>query len=342
MKIGLDAMGGDHAPGVCIDAAISALQEGLDVVLVGPKEILKDELKKSHSPSARELEVVHAPEVVGMDESPSHALRKKRSSTIAVGMELLRDGKIGAFVSAGNSGAVMANAFFTLGRLKTVDRPAIAVPLPSGGHPTLLIDAGANVDCKPYHLVQFAFMGEVYIRMTQGIEKPSLAVLSCGEEHDKGNELTKRTNKLLRVSGLNFIGNVEGKDLLKGVANVVVADGFYGNIALKSMEGVYEVLSKGLRTVVDKSILSRLGGALIKRPLSSFLKIYDYEAYGGAPLLGIEKVVLVAHGRSSARAILNALRRAKECNEKEIGKQIVEGMEDKELLQKLSTLYDGN
>lgn len=341
MKIGLDAMGGDHSPGVCIGAALAALQEGLDVVLVGPKEVLRDEIRR-HSPTAREIEVVHAPEVVGMGESPSHALRKKRSSTIAVGMELLRDGKIGAFVSAGNSGAVMASAFFTLGRLKTVDRPAIAIPLPSGDQPALLIDAGANVDCKPYHLVQFAFMGEAYAKTIHGLENPSVAVLSCGEEHDKGNELTKRANKLLRISGLNFIGNVEGRDLLKGVANVVVADGFYGNIALKSMEGVYEVLSSGLRSVVEKSILSRLGGALIKRPLSSFLKAYDYEAYGGAPLLGIDEVVLVAHGRSSARAILNALRRAKECNEKEVGKRIIEGMETKELLKKLSTLYDGN
>lgn len=341
MKIGLDAMGGDYAPGVCIDAAIASSHEGLEVVLVGPKEVLKEEFKKRKlEPHA--LDFVHAPEVVRMDESPSYALRRKRLSSIAVGIELLRDGKIDAFVSAGNSGAVMAIAFFTLNRLKTIDRPAITVPLPSGHPPTLLIDAGANVDCKPYHLVQFAFMGEIYSKAIQGVPHPKVALLSCGEEHDKGNELTKRTAKLLKMSGLNFIGNVEGKDLLKGVANVVVTDGFYGNLALKCMEGVFDVLSSGLRFAIQNGFLSKVGGALIKRPLSAFLKTYDYEAYGGAPLLGVDKTLLIAHGRSSSKAIQNALKRAKECYDKDVGRQIIEGMEAEELLQKLSTLYDGN
>lgn len=339
MKIGLDAMGGDHAPGVCVDAAVEASHEGLEVVLIGHKDVLKEEFRKR---KLEPLEFVHAPEVVEMGESPSYALRRKRLSSIAVGVELLKDGKIDAFVSAGNSGAIMAVAFFTLNRLKTIDRPAIAVPLPSGQPPTLLIDAGANVDCRPYHLVQFAFMGTIYSKCIQGVERPKVALLSCGEENDKGNELTKRTGKLLKISGLNFMGNVEGKDLLKGVANVVVTDGFYGNLALKCMEGVFETLSHGLRSVIQEGLLSRIGGALIKRPLSDFLKTYDYESHGGAPLLGIDKTLLIAHGRSTQRAILNALKRAKECHDKGVGRQIIEGMEAEELLQKLSTLYDGN
>ena len=324
MRIALDAMGGDYAPAVTVEGAVEAVNEyDVSVILVGDEDKLSSELReKEYHPSS--IIIKHASQTVDMDESPASALRRKKDSSIRVAVELVRAGEADAMVSAGNSGVAMATSLFVLGKLEGVERPAIAAVMPTLKNPFVLIDAGANVDCKPTHLMQFAIMGEVYARTIFNIDRPRVALLGIGEEDAKGNELTKETFKLLRNSGLNFTGNIDGKDLFTGEADVIVCDGFVGNITLKISEGLAETILKMLKREISDKAVGRLGFLLLKDALKSFKKKTDYAEYGGAPLLGIGKPCIISHGRSTAKAIKNAIKVASEFCKKGVSETIAE------------------
>lgn len=311
MRLVLDAMGGDHAPGAVVDGGVlfARAYPGHEVVLVGDDARVRPFLDRAGAPSNVLLR--HASEVVEMDEHASSAFRRKRDSSLRVGFELVRDGEASALVSAGNSGAVMAGGLLTLGRIPGVERPAIAAlfPVLKGGGRCLLLDAGANVDCRPVHLAQFAVMGEAYVRTRLGVARPRVGLLSNGEEASKGTQLTRDASALLRGSDLEFVGYVEGKDLFSGDVEVVVTDGFTGNIVLKTSEGVGMGIVGLMRQAIEKrgGLSEKLGALLLKPTLAGLRRVVDYAEYGGAPLLGIQGVGIVAHGRSSPRAISNAL-----------------------------------
>lgn len=313
MRIALDAMGGDHAPAVTVEGAIEAVIEshGLSVLLIGDETELINELKERDYPASL-ISIRHASQVVNMDEAPLTALRRKKDSSIKVAVELVKSGEADAMVSAGNSGVVMATALFLLGKLRGVERPAIAAVMPTLKGLFVLIDAGANVDCKASHLLQFAIMGEAYAKSIFNINTPKIGLLGIGEEDAKGNELTKETFKLLKDSRINFIGNIEGKNIFIGDADVVVCDGFVGNIALKISEGLAEAIAKMLKREISEKTSGRIGYLFLKDALRSFKKKTDYSEYGGAPLLGISKPCIISHGRSTAKAIKNAVKLAGE------------------------------
>ena len=301
MKIALDAMSGDHAPQEMVKGAVVASREnGLAVGLVGRPEVIEAELRK-HEAHNLKLDIFPAEEVVGPDEPGALAIKRKPNSSIAVGLRLLKEGKVAAFVSAGNTGALVSLAILTLGRKEGIARPALALPLPSLHHPVLFLDVGANSDCKPQYLMQFAQMGEVYMRKVYGISRPRIGLLSNGEEEIKGNSLVRAAHQLLKESKLNFIGNVEGHNLLSGVADVVVTDGFTGNMAIKWGEGVVRFFAQLSRQMLGNGPL--FGAALeeVER------HIFDDTTLGGAPLLGVQGNVIKAHGWSNARAIQKAL-----------------------------------
>jgi glycerol-3-phosphate acyltransferase PlsX len=313
VRLVLDAMGGDHAPQAIIDGGVLFAREHPEheVVLVGDATRVREPLARASAPGNVHLH--HASEVVEMDEHAT-AIRRKKDSSLRVGFELVRDGEASALVSAGNSGAVMAGGLLVLGRLPGVDRPAIATLFPAlrGGGRCLLLDSGANVDCRPSHLAQFAVMGEAYVRARLGITRPRVAVLSNGEEPSKGTTLTREASELLRGSDLNFMGYVEGKDIFSGEVEVVVTDGFTGNIVLKASEGAAMGVAGLLRSAIEKrgGLSEKLGAMLLQPTLAGLKKVVDYAEYGGAPLLGLQGVAIVAHGRSSPRAIQNALKAA--------------------------------
>ncbi|MEK6527581.1 MAG: phosphate acyltransferase PlsX, partial [Nitrospirota bacterium] len=262
--------------------------------------------------SVSSIHIKHASQVVDMDEAPLTALRRKKDSSIKVAIELVKSGEADAMVSAGNSGVVMATALFLLGKLPGVERPAIAAVMPTLKGCFILIDAGANVDCRATHLLQFAIMGEAYAKSIFNVGSPKIGLLGIGKEDAKGNELTKEAFKLIKDSGLNFIGNIEGKDIFLGDADVVVSDGFVGNIALKISEGLAEAMTKMLKREISEKSTGRIGYLFLKKALKSFKKKTDYSEYGGAPLLGISKPCIISHGRSTAKAIKNALKLADE------------------------------
>jgi glycerol-3-phosphate acyltransferase PlsX len=310
-KIAVDAMGGDHAPHVVVEGAILAARElGVDVILVGQKEVVSQELARQGSAAA--IEIVAASEAIAMHESPSSALRKKDSS-MKVAFEMMKRGEVDAVVSAGNSGAMMATGMFVMGTLAQVARPAILIVVPSPKGGTVIIDAGANVDCKPRHLVQFGLMGAIYADRILSIRNPRVGVLSNGEEESKGNELTRAASELLATAQLNYIGYVEGRDIFNGKVDVVVCDGFTGNVALKTMEGLASFAGEVLKTAFQKNVLSRLGYLMSRSALREAYRRLDYAEYGGAPLIGLEGVAIIAHGGSGPRAIKNAIRAA--CDE---------------------------
>jgi phosphate acyltransferase len=312
VKIAVDAMGGDHGPAVVVEGAVAAVREfGASVVLVGDTSSIEGELARLGA-SAVGVEVRHASQVVGMGESPSQALRRKRDSSLRIAAELVRDGDASAFVSAGNTGAAMAVAMFVVGVLRGVDRPAIAAVLPNFQRFTILLDVGANVDPKPWHLFQFAIMGHVYARDILGIEKPRVGLLSVGEEEGKGTELTKEAYEQLKDSSLNFIGNVEGRDIYNGRCDVVVTDGFTGNVALKISESLAEMVGAMMREELMRDVRSKLGAALARPAFDRFKKRVDYAEMGGAPLLGIDGAAIICHGASPVKAIKNAVRVAGE------------------------------
>ena len=318
MRIALDAMGGDYAPAVTVEGAVDAVKEfGTEVILVGDENLLTSELRERVYPLSA-ISIRHASQTVKMDEPPSVALRRKKDSSIRVAIELVKTGEADAVVSAGNSGVAMATACFVLGNIPGVDRPAIAATLPTLKAPFVLIDAGANVDCKPVHLLQFAIMGKAYSKIILNRESPKIALLGIGEEDAKGNELTKETFKLLKVAGIDFIGNIDGKDLFTGIVDVVVCDGFVGNIALKISEGLAESITKMLKRDISDKPSGRIGFLFIKPALRNFRKKIDYSEYGGAPLLGISKTCIISHGRSTAKAIKNAIKLADEFSKKDV------------------------
>ncbi len=311
MKVVLDAMGGDYAPSVTVEGAVETVNEveDIEIILVGSEDLIWKELRNKSYPAER-ISIVHASQTVSMDEKVSLALRRKKDSSIRRGIELVREGKADAFVSAGHSGVVMATALLRLGKLTGVSRPAIAATMPTMKGRFILIDAGANVDSEPLNLFQFALMGSAYSSRIYGVSNPKIALLSIGEEDTKGNDLTRETFKLLSKSDLNFVGNIEGKDIFKGEVDVVVCDGFIGNIALKISEGLAETVMKMLKKEIVDIITGRLAYLLMKPAIKNFKKKTDYAEYGGAPLLGINGTCIISHGRSSAKAIRNALKLA--------------------------------
>ncbi len=311
--IALDAMGGDHAPRAEVEGAIVAARElDVRVLLVGIEATVRQELNR-HRYRAPSIEVVNATEVITMRDSPSQAFRRKKDSSLHVAARLVHDGKADALVSAGNTGAAMTVARFVLGTLPSVDRPALAAAFPNMKEKvSVILDVGANVDSKPAQIEQFAVMGEIYYRTIFGVRKPRVALLSIGEEEMKGNELTREASSRLKQTSLNFVGNVEGRDVFRGNVDVIVCDGFIGNIALKISEGLVEHIGGMLKKAIKSSLRSQLGYALSKRAFDDFRKRTDYSEYGGAPLLGVRGITIIGHGRSNPNAIKNAIRVASE------------------------------
>ncbi len=324
MRIALDAMGGDYAPSEVVKGAIEALKEvDHKIILVGDREIISQELEKLDAKGQERILIKHAPEVVKMDDIPSVALRRKKNSSIRVGLELVKNGGARAFVSAGNTGAIMLTAKVVLGTLEGVSRPAIAVTLPSRKDPFILIDAGANVDSRPEHLVEFAVMGHIYSKVIMDKENPKVGLLSIGEEDYKGNGLTKNAFALLRaLPQINFVGNVEGKELYNGIADVVVCDGFVGNLALKISESASSLMNFFLKHIFEKSLKGKLAFLLLKKDLDWLKKRVDYRELGGAPLLGVKGICIICHGSSNAKAIANAVKVAVEMAEKQLNEKI--------------------
>lgn len=308
-RIAVDAMGGDHGPQIVVPAAVEAAREGIAVALVGDEARINDELARLKT-EGLDITVVPASQVVEMDDKPADALRRKRDSSIQVACRLVKTGEADGVVSAGNSGATVACGMFVLGRIKGVLRPALAGILPTEKDPVVMIDVGANVDSKPQHLLQFGLMADVLARHVLEMENPSVGILSIGEEEGKGNAAVREAFDLLRESNLRFIGNVEGRDIFTGDVDVVVCDGFVGNVALKLSEGLAKSMSHILKEELRSSWLSKLGTLLSLRAFKRFRKVVDYAEYGGAPLLGLKGIVIVAHGKSNELAIINCIRMA--------------------------------
>lgn len=319
MKIALDAMGGDFAPEQVVAGGVRAHRElGVEVIFVGQKDRVDAALAASGAGKWAEIE--DAPDVIAMDEHPAQAVRAKKASSIVRGVQMVEDGRARGFVSAGNSGAVMAAALFGLRRIHGVDRPAIGSPIPtSAGRPCFLLDVGANVDARPEHLQQYAVLGSIYAERLLGIPSPRVALLSNGEEPGKGNQLVQAAEPLLRGQpGINFTGNVEGKDVFRGKADVIVADGFSGNVLIKTAEGVAEFLFRSMRDSVKGDPLASVGGLLLRPKLRAIRDRADWREFGGALLLGVNGVAVIAHGRSDARAIYNAIRVARDAVDRQV------------------------
>lgn len=316
MKVALDAFGSDQRPYPEIKAAEEASRLGIDIILVGNQKELKG--------VSNNIEIVHADETITMDESPTDALRKKRNASMRIAIDLVNKGKADAVVSAGNSGAMMALSMFILKKLPGIYRPAIVGVLPSYRGYTVFLDMGANVDCKPHYLFQFAIMGSVYAKKLFNISNPAVGLLSNGEEDGKGNELSSITHALLKKSSLNYIGYVEGKDIYIGNVDVVVADGFVGNAVLKASEGVADMITKMIKDSFKASPISVLGYFLSRGAFNRLKKRVDYAEYGGAPLIGINGLAIITHGRSNEKAIFNAIKLAKKFYETKLNEGIIE------------------
>ncbi len=311
-RIVVDAMGGDNAPGEIVAGALMAVGGlGVELTLVGRTEAIRHEMQGTAE--VKGLRIVEAPEVIEMDEHPTDAVKAKPNSSINVGLRMVKEGKADAFVTAGNTGASMAAALLTLGRIKGIGRPALATIFPTGeGRLTMLLDVGANADCRPIHLVQFAYMGAAYMERMFGVSNPKVGLLSIGEEDSKGNQLTIEVNQALRASRLNFIGNVEGKDLTRGICDVAVMDGFTGNVVLKTAEGMAEMLFTELRKAVELTPWNKAAGLILMSELRKVKRRLDYAEYGGAQLVGVDGIVVIGHGRSNARAVFSAIRAARD------------------------------
>lgn len=311
LTIAVDAMGGDHAPGVVVEGAVEALREErgrrLSVALVGDEGEIRRELRRLPA-GGLALTIVNAPERVEMSDEAAAAVRRKRNSSIATGIAMVSEGSADAFVSAGHTGAVVTTSLLRLGRLPGVARPAIATVVPGIDGACVLLDVGANSECKPQHLYQFAVLGAVYARRMLGVESPRIALLNIGEEPNRGNEMAQASHALLASSSLRFVGNVEGRDVVRGAADVVVCDGFTGNIVLKFAESVLDTIAGHVRREVLRDVRSRLGAFLLTPALGRLRARLDSAEIGGAPLLGVNGVCIIAHGSSSAKAIKNAVR----------------------------------
>src|SRR5436305_5435011 len=329
VRIALDAMGGDHAPSEVVKGALLAAAEfAVEIILVGQEDVVRRELGAAGSTTPRNIDVVDAREIVTMEDTALAPLRRKRNSSVRVCANLVAEGRADAFVSAGNTGATWTSARAVMGMIEGVSRPALATVLPSIKGHTLLLDVGANVDTKPAHLREFAVMGHFYAQMIFGIADPRVGLLSIGEEEGKGNELTKETFRVLKETGLNFMGNAEGRDIYNGNADVVVCDGFIGNIVLKASESLGEFVSKTLRAEVTRTTIRKIGALLTKGAFDDLKKRMDYSEYGGAPLLGVKGGCTVCHGRSNAKAIKNAIRVARDFATNRIDVKIQERVAD--------------
>jgi len=317
-------MGSDRAPKPDVEGAIQAARRfGIPVTLVGPQEVLRAELARHPFAGSLPISVCHASEVISMEDKAVQAVRAKRDSTMRVGLRLVRNGDAAAFISAGNTGAAMATAKMVLGGLPGVDRPALVAIIPTAtGTVSTLLDVGANVDCKAHNLEQFAVMGEIYFRSMFGTSRPRVGLLSIGEEEGKGNEVTREAYQLLKQLPINFVGNVEGRDIYNGKIDVIVADGFVGNVALKTSEGVANLVRTLLKETLDATITRKVGALLSRSAFSDFKKRIDHTEYGGAPLLGVNGACFITHGSSNANAIKNAVRVAADFVERRINGDI--------------------
>ncbi len=328
MKIVLDAMGGDHAPAVVVAGGVQAAREfGVEVILVGPKALIEAELDK-YDLSGLSLPVVHASQVIEMTDKPAEAARTKRDSSMMVGLKLVKGGEAAAFVSAGNSGGVVAAALFGLGRIQGLKRPALSTFYPTLKDRCFILDIGANTDCKPEYLLQFGIMGSAYVQRMWGADRPRVGLLSTGEEEGKGSALTREAHALLKDSSLNFIGNVEGKDIPLGLADVVVTDGFSGNVVIKLSEGVARLITSILEEEIRRRPQAVLGALLSRAAMRAAKGRLDYTEYGGGALLGVKGVTIVAHGRSNPKAIKNAVRVAMQAVEGGLLTAIEEGVRE--------------
>ncbi|MBI4477903.1 MAG: phosphate acyltransferase PlsX [Acidobacteria bacterium] len=308
MRIAVDAMGGDRAPGAVVDGAVMAARSlDIGVLLVGPEATLERELGRHTGFGALDVSILDAPEYIEMDAPPAAGLRRKPNASIKIAAQAVARGDASALFSAGNTGATVLAAHAACGMVHGVDRPALATTIPTRGRPAVLLDVGANVECRPQHLVQFAVMGTVYARLALAIDAPRVGLLSIGEEETKGNELTREAHKLLKATSLNFVGNLEARDVYSGEADVIVCDGFTGNVVLKISEGLVELVEGLLREELSTTFSTRVGYLLSRRSFRRFHKRVDYSEYGGAPLLGVGGVCVVGHGRSSAKAVRNAV-----------------------------------
>ncbi|MEJ6952161.1 phosphate acyltransferase PlsX [Natronospora cellulosivora (SeqCode)] len=313
MKIAVDAMGGDHAPEKIVKGALLACQSfnDIEIELIGKKKAIEECLSEDY-PQER-ISIRNAEEIITMSDSPSRAIRRKKDSSLVKGVDLLNEKEVDAFISAGNTGAVMAASLFNLGRLKGIKRPSILINFPSINGQTIVMDNGANADCKPKHLLQFALMGQIYAKNVLKIDNPRIGLLSIGEEKEKGNQLVKESYPLFENDNRikNFIGNVEGRDIFNGNCDLVICDGFVGNIVLKTTEGVASLMSNLLKDALYTNLRSKLGALLLKPYLKAFKEKVDYRKYGGAPLLGVNGVVIISHGSSDEVAIENAIKVAR-------------------------------
>ena len=327
-RIAVDAMGGDFAPTAPVAGAVWAARDfGQPVILVGRQKVLEAELKALQGVPSSLIEIHDAPEVVEMDEPGAAAFKKKKGASIRVAFDLVKQGKAQGVVGAGNSGAIMAAAALVLGRTKGVDRPAIAGILPTLEGPTVLIDVGANVNCKPHNLFQFGMMGDIYARSILQLKDPAVALLSVGEESIKGNDLVKRVHELLRNADINFVGNVEGRDIFTGKTQVIICDGFVGNVCLKLAEGIGQAFGRMVKQEVRKGILSSMGFLFARGAFNRIGSRMDYAEHGGAPLLGVNGACVVCHGASSSKAVKNAVRVASELIRNRVNEHLTRGLQ---------------
>src|SRR5688572_4370819 len=308
IRIAVDAMGGDHAPSAIVDGAVAAARHlDVQIVLIGSTSRVRAALESHADWQHLSIDITDAPDVIGMEEAPAAALRRKPGASIRVAADCVARGRAAALVSAGNTGAAVMAAYAAFGTVPGVDRPALAATIPTRGRPAVLLDAGASVECRPQHLLQFAIMGGLYARVALGVARPRIGLLSIGEEQTKGNELTREAHRLLKSAPLHFIGNIEGREIYSGVADVVVCDGFTGNIVLKTSEGLVETVEALLGDELSGTFSSQVGSLLSRRAFRRFRKRVDYSEYGGALLLGVAGLAVVCHGRSSAKAVRNAI-----------------------------------
>jgi glycerol-3-phosphate acyltransferase PlsX len=324
MRIVVDAMGGDNAPGINVKGSIDAVNEyGVEVILVGKQQLIKNELDK-YQYKGDKIHIVNAEEVIENDDKPVMAIRRKKDSSMVKGLKLVKEKEGDAFISAGNTGALLSGGLLVVGRIKGIERAALAPVYPTKNGISVLIDAGANMDCKAKYLQQFAIMGSIYAEKVLGIEKPKVGLVNVGIEEGKGNELAKEAFELLRKTGVNFIGNIEARDIPTGKADILVCDGFVGNTILKLTEGLAMEIFSVLKEEFTKTPLTKIGALLLKPGLKNFKKKLDYTEYGGAPLLGVKGGVIKAHGSSDAKAIKNAIRQAKMFIENKVLEKIEE------------------
>ncbi|NLW39792.1 MAG: phosphate acyltransferase PlsX [Tissierellia bacterium] len=318
MKIIVDGMGGDNSPDAIVEGCVDAVKElGLNVIIVGAREIIENELSKYDYPKER-IDIINSTEIITNEEEPALAIRRKKDSSMVVGLRALREGLGDGFVSAGSTGALLAGGLFIVKRIDGIERAALATVYPTTKGVSLLLDLGANVDCKPEYLKQFAIMGSVYSEKILKVKNPRVGLANIGTEKGKGNQLVRQAYELIEDSNLNFIGNVEARDIPVGAADVVVCDGFVGNVILKLTEGMAKALFTSLKEEFTKSFQSKIGALLLKKQLKSFVGMLDYREYGGAPLLGLKQPVVKAHGSSDAFAIKNAIRQVKEFIEMDV------------------------